>query len=153
MPERIREVSRLWPAVSRRIHDRLRAAYRDSDLPPLAHGMLRILRRQPGLTVSDLSRQTHVAKSYVSRTAEQLVGLGYVRRNPDDTDQRLIRLYTTGAADAVAAELAAATEEAWADALSGLTEAELETVTAGLKLLLAALTDDNEEEQETSTLC
>lgn len=152
MPDPIRELSQLWPAVSRRIHDRLRAAYRDSDLPPLAHRLLDALRQKPGLTVSDLARETYVAKSYVSRTAEQLVSLGYVRRQPDAADQRLIRLYVTGAADAVMAELAKATELAWAEALSGLTDDELTAVTAGLKLLLSALTDQSEE-QETSTVC
>lgn len=151
MAATIQQISQLWPKVSRRVHDRLRAAFRDSDLPPLALGLLRVLREQPGQTVSGLGRRTNVAKSYISRTVEQLVNLGYVERRTDDADQRLIRLYVTDAADTVTAELAAATERAWAETLSGLSAQELETVAAGLHVLLTALADDHDEGQETST--
>lgn len=151
MTATIGEITRLWPKVSRRVHDRLRVAFRDSGLPPLALGLLRMLREQPGLSISELARHINVAKSYISRTAEQLVTLGYVERRTDDADQRLARLYVTEAAEAITAEMAAAAEQAWTEALTGLSQADLEKVAAGLHVLLAALTDENDEGQETST--
>lgn len=151
MTSTIQEISRLWPRVSRRFHDRLRQAYRDSDLPPLALGLLRQLREQPGLTVSDLARRTMVAKSYISRTVDQLVSLGCVERQVDAADQRLIRLYVTAAADSVTAELTAVSERAWGEALAGLSEADLQKVVAALHVLIAALDEDYNEGQETST--
>lgn len=132
------------------MHDRLRAAFRDSALPPLALGLLRVLRKHPGLTVSEVARRTDVAKSYISRTVEQLVTLGCVERRPDAADQRLTRLYVTDAANEIAAELAAFAEQAWAAALSGLSDEDLEKVAAGLHILLAALSDEDEKRQETT---
>ena len=72
--------------------------FRESAMPPPVFFMLREIVREPGITVSELARRVALVKSYVSRSVDLLVHRGYVRKEPDPLDQRLIRLYATPAA-------------------------------------------------------
>jgi DNA-binding MarR family transcriptional regulator len=56
---------------------------------------LRIIGREPGLSMSDLARATATAPSTVSEVVVRLVDRGLVRRAKDGTDQRRVRLALT----------------------------------------------------------
>lgn len=53
------------------------------------------INHEPGITVSELARQTGVAKSHISTMVNRLHQQGWVKKEPDLFDQRLIRLYLT----------------------------------------------------------
>ena len=57
--------------------------------------VLRYLDEHPGLTLSEISRLTHLSKGYVSVRVDQLVRAGHVRKLPDNIDQRRTRLQLT----------------------------------------------------------
>lgn len=139
MPRQITDIGQLWQRVSRQMHERLRSAFRDSCLPPMALGLLLKIERHPGVTVSDLARQAGAAKSHISRTTDQLVKQGYLEKRPDAVDQRLIRLHLTETATEVMTDLAARTKGMWTDLLRELTEDERATVSSALEILASAL--------------
>lgn len=141
MPHSTTDITHLWHQVSRAVHDRLRTAFRGSCLPPMALHLLRKIRQDPGLTVSELGRRSNLAKSYISRTTEQLVSLGYVEKRADEADQRLTRLHVTKTAHDIMTEMAEMAAEAWGEILADMPEEHVATLTAGLQHLLAALRD------------
>lgn len=56
---------------------------------------LRVIGRQPGLTMSALARATLTSRSAVSEVVVRLVDAGMVRREADASDQRRVRLHLT----------------------------------------------------------
>lgn len=133
------EISDLLRQVNRHMHERFRLAFRDAKLPPHAFFMLRKLIRNPGMTVSELSRQLDVAKSHISKTTDMLTRHGYVEKLPDESDQRLVRLYATPAAAERVAACEAAIQIAWNGMVEGVPPAQLNAVVQGLRILLTAL--------------
>lgn len=63
------------------------------DVPPAAMSIIREIRSEPGITISELARRTGIAKSHISNLVRDLEGRGWVEKRPDDNDQRLLRLY------------------------------------------------------------
>jgi DNA-binding MarR family transcriptional regulator len=139
MAQQRTEISDLFRRASRKVHDRLRQAFRDIDLPPMALFLIKHIDERPGVTVSDLARHCNTAKSHSSNTVDQLVRKGYVEKRPDPDDQRLLRMYMTQSGADMMAELESRARAVWAEVLEGVPETELTEVAKGLQILLAAL--------------
>ncbi|WP_273378494.1 MarR family winged helix-turn-helix transcriptional regulator, partial [Symbiobacterium thermophilum] len=77
------EISRLWHQVNREMRSLLDDAFRQSAMPPPVYFMLREIVREPGITVSELSRRVAMVKSHVSRTVDHMADRGYVRKESD----------------------------------------------------------------------
>jgi DNA-binding MarR family transcriptional regulator len=60
--------------------------------------LLRLIRRQPGVSVADAATELGLAANSVSTLVGQLSEAGLIRRAPDPTDRRVARLTLTGAA-------------------------------------------------------
>lgn len=56
---------------------------------------LTTLYRQPGISQEEMARQLNVNKSSVARQLAVLEEKGYVRREPSETDRRLLLVYPT----------------------------------------------------------
>lgn len=139
------EISHLWHQVNRRMHCLLHEAFRESDLPAPFFVLLREIDRAPGITVSELARRVNLVKSHVSRTVDQLVRQGYVRKESDPGDQRLTRLYILPDAHDRLHRTGEAVRETWAAVLADVPEEDLAAVERGLLILLQTL------ERHTST--
>lgn len=91
----INEIAHLWHHVSRQMYDLFRTTVQQYDLPSMAYPMLRQIQKEPGITISQLSRRLGTAKSHISNLADQLMRENFIEKRTDPTDQRLLRLYVT----------------------------------------------------------
>lgn len=135
------ELGELWRSVSREMHERLKAAFREVEFSPATVTLLRRIHRVPGVNVGQLARHAGTVKSHVSKLVEQLVAQGLVEKRSDPDDQRLVRLYLTQAADEMRAQMEARMQTAWAGIVEEIPEDELESVVSGLRQIQRAMTE------------
>ena len=57
------------------------------------------LCREPGISQEGLARRIYIGKSSVTRALAYLESHGYVRREPDAADRRVMRVYPTAKAE------------------------------------------------------
>lgn len=62
---------------------------------PFTVMMASMIFKNPGITVSELSRATNLAKSHISTTVENLAQKGWVRKEDDPEDHRIVRIFLT----------------------------------------------------------
>lgn len=147
------EIALLWRHVNRRMRELIHRAGKEFDLPPFSFMLLRRIKEEPGVTLSELSRRVGAAKSHTSTTVEQLVRDGYVEKRSDPSDQRVIRLHMTEDGGRFFAGLGDRAQGVWTMVLQEY-DGPREDVARFLQELLAALERANErmerESQEVS---
>jgi DNA-binding MarR family transcriptional regulator len=104
--------------------------------------MLRGVVLQPGITINELARLSHVPKSHVSVMMARLVELGIVRKEADARDNRLVRLRLTAAGHRRVESWRAANRRTLIRTLQPLSGDQLATIVGGLRLLLLTLQQD-----------
>src|SRR5690606_40015840 len=92
------EIAVLGQHVNREMRALMLRAGKEYELPPFSFMLLRHIKEEPGITLSELARRVGAAKSHTSTTIEQLVQEGYVEKRADPSDQRVLRLHATEAA-------------------------------------------------------
>ena len=95
---------RNWVAVARACHSVERAlasALQPLDLKPAQLDVLMNLYRHPGMSQHDLARKLLVGRSNVTMLLPQLEQRALVRRENDDKDKRILRLFLTVAGEAL----------------------------------------------------
>lgn len=121
-------------AVTRRTESALREALRGRGTTlPRFDVMAALHRRREGVTMSELSRMLLVSNGNATAVVDRLEADGLVRRTPSELDRRTVHVALT--ADGLARfEALAAEHEAQVDRLlSGLSEADLDTLAELLK--------------------
>lgn len=78
------------------------------------------LSRFPGVSLSELAEMLEMEKAPAGRLIDRLEEGGWVRRDPDDNDRRIKRLYPTTAAQTIYKKMRRITRETMDDALAGL---------------------------------
>ncbi len=73
--------------------------------------VLRLIDDQPGVTFTELARQTKIERTATSRILSRLIKGGYVRRKIDESDARHFKLTATAKARALRAKADPLTEE------------------------------------------
>jgi DNA-binding MarR family transcriptional regulator len=101
--------------------------------------VLFVIWENPELTGSQLAARLRVGAPTVSSLVDRLVGQGYVRREPDPVDRRVVRLEATPAGRELVTSLFLDTRERLADILRSLTPAELAVVARAFGLLRVAV--------------
>jgi DNA-binding MarR family transcriptional regulator len=91
-------------------------------LPPSELEVLRYVLEAPGVSVSSLARDLGLHASNVSATVRALVARNLIRREPDPTDRRAVRLCPTVDAAHGSARIEDAWAEVFAAALDDLTD-------------------------------
>lgn len=132
------EVAQLWRHVNREMRELIRSTVKHDDLPPLTFPVLFHIRKEPGITVSELARKIGAAKSHISTLTDGLVRDGYIEKQSDPSDQRLIRMYLTAAAVTLLKEHEERAQAMWAMVLEELPERDLEDLARFLRNLLGA---------------
>ena len=82
------------------------------------------LARFPGVSLSELAEMLEMEKAPAGRLIDRLEEGGWVRRDPDDKDRRIKRLYPTTAAQTVYKKMRRITRETMDDALAGLSDGQ-----------------------------
>lgn len=136
-------VDLLWE-VNRSLHDRIKVVLEDLDLPFVSTIILREVDREPGVTVSELSRRCRIAKSHVSKTVESLSQKLYVEKRPDPSDQRVLRVYPTEEARDRMAQVRGRIRRRLADLIEPVQPETKEDLIKGLKALRSALREGRE---------
>lgn len=137
------EIAQLWRHVNRQMRSLFRSTSEAFELPSLSMLLLRHIRSEPGITVSDLARRVGVSKSHTSTLTEQLVRDGYVEKRSDPGDQRLISLFVTDQAKRTLEKMGERAEAFWATIFQEFPADELDNIERFLKELLKALEQVN----------
>ncbi len=90
--------ARLESSLSRINHKLRSQTRRNLSQWGLSHPRFKVLlhvKRHQGLTMTDLTRKLHQAKSGVTGLVDELVNDGYVERYRDEHDRRVVRLALT----------------------------------------------------------
>ena len=95
---------RNWVAVARACHSverALAAALQPLDLKTAQLDVLMNLYRHPGMSQHDLARKLLVGRSNITMLLPQLEKRALVRRDNDDKDKRVLRLFLTAQGEAL----------------------------------------------------
>lgn len=147
MPVTAGEISQLWRHVNREMREVWRSTVETYDFPPMTFWLLRNIAKEPGITVSELSRRVGAAKSHTSNLIDQLVQAEYVEKQTDSSDQRIFRLYLLDSAERLLGGVDERMEEVWAEVCAQFAPGELEQIERSLCSLLDALQRANEQTQ------
>jgi DNA-binding MarR family transcriptional regulator len=115
-----------------------RSLQRDLPIAPLPTAqaeLLRVVRRQPGISVGEAAQAIGVAANTVSTLVNQLVAAGLLERGRDPADRRTARLELTEAARRRAARWLDQREQTLAGALAGLSAEERAAIARALPAL------------------
>jgi MarR family transcriptional regulator, organic hydroperoxide resistance regulator len=132
-------------SLLRQVHRALREEYfRQAKGTSMARALqympvLREVARQPGITINELARVSHLPKSHVSVMMARLVELGIIRKERDERDNRLVRLRLTPRGCRRAESWRAANRRTLVRTLQPLSDDQLALILNGLQLLLSAL--------------
>jgi DNA-binding MarR family transcriptional regulator len=113
--------------------------------------MLVLLRTEPGATLSWLAAQVKVSAPTASGLADRLVRQGYVRREEDPRDRRLVRHHLTDSGTAILGEMEREGVALFEAILSRLSDEDLDSLVHGLTVLNAAAADVARESAEART--
>lgn len=90
------------------------------------------LYRNAGMTQTQLAEILEVERATLGRILDRLEEKGWVRRDGDDADRRIKRVWLTGGVDELMRELRRTAAEVRADALAGLPPGEVDALVATL---------------------
>lgn len=133
------ELAQLWRQVNRQMRELFRSAVDGYDLPPMAYWVLRRVRKEPGITISQLARRLGTVKSHVSTIADQLVKRVLIEKRPDPHDQRVVKLYLTPEAKGQLESMGDRSEAIWAIVFEELPATQRDELGEFLRTLLVAL--------------
>jgi DNA-binding MarR family transcriptional regulator len=97
--------------------------------------LLRLVSRQPGISVSAAAAELGLAANTASTLVSKLSADGLLVRTPDPGDRRVGRLELTAPAQQIADESRAARRAALAEALDELDDDDAEALAAGIRVL------------------
>jgi DNA-binding MarR family transcriptional regulator len=125
----------LYGRLQQRVYDAVAAAGH-AGIRPMHSPVLRHLPAEGG-RVSDIARETGLAKQSVTYIVEDLVALGYLRTEPDPDDGRARRLCYTARGHKLLAALVSASHEAENSLASVLGKDRLQSLRDMLKVALS----------------
>lgn len=97
--------------------------------------LLRLVGRQPGISVSAAATELGLASNTASTLVSRLTAAGLLHREVDAADRRVGRLALTPSAQGIADASRKARRAALADVLATLDESEIASLEAGLEVL------------------
>jgi DNA-binding MarR family transcriptional regulator len=126
----------LMNRIMGRYNATLRADLRSRDLTVPQARALGVLSVADGVTVNDLSVYTVIEQSTMSRTLDALEAQGLVRREADETDSRVRKIFLTDAGRLEFARAWPAMHDAFETMFNGVDDAEYAALIATLTKML-----------------
>ena len=144
MIDKIERLDRLLRSVNHSIMSAVRNTAGAHGIPH--HGLvaMRYVHMQPGITVSEIARQSGMAKSKVSTTVDSLVRLDMLEKRSDPSDQRLVRLHVTPRAEEHFQAVHGAVRARLASMLASLQPGQVDALINALAALETALAASDE---------
>ena len=139
MPDRVEKLGELFREVHRGLLEATRSIMQEHGFSPQWMRVMHHVMSHPGTTVSEIARVRGFAKSHISHGVDLMVETGLVEKRPDDSDQRLVRLYPTPAAKEHFETLHAKVQERMAEVLSVLSDEQIDAVLESFAILRTAL--------------
>lgn len=142
--EEIRGVEPLMPALARAFKRAVALLERESGVPGIWWFVMRVLSRRDGLSQGEFVREHEIADpSRVTRTAQALEAEGWIRRERDPEDNRVVRMYLTDEGRRVIEErLPRVNQEIEKRALAVMSEKEFAEFNRMLGLFAEAMKDE-----------
>lgn len=81
--------------IQGRVFERLLSEYGISEFNGPQGRILFVLWERDGIPISELSKQTGLAKTTLTSMLDRLEGSGHIERTPDPTDRRTVRIRLT----------------------------------------------------------
>ncbi len=134
--------------VNKLLHQHIRPVFQNLPLPPGAMMLGGQIRHNPGLTVSELSRRTGIAKSHVSNMLEEMNRRGWIEKRPDPIDHRLVRIYLAETGAGHMQQMHEEIRYRMAAAISGLPEDKARQLIAALQDFKEALAASPHEKRD-----
>lgn len=132
-PEPLADLLMRCTRTLRRRWSRLLAPW---ELSPHQTRALRVLSRAGGPRLSELAESLHVAPRSATEVVDGLAAKGLVRREPDPSDRRAVRLQLTVVGEGVVAELAEARSAEMAEFFAPLSQTDRGELSRILRQLL-----------------
>jgi DNA-binding MarR family transcriptional regulator len=110
--------------------------------------IIRQIKVEPGITISELARRSNIAKSHISNTIKELGIKGWVETQTDSRDRRILRLYLSKSGIENLEMIAAAIRERLSNLLSGISETRTVEIIESIRDIQAALKKANEKERK-----
>jgi DNA-binding MarR family transcriptional regulator len=129
----MRELTAALRELSWAVHRRRPARARVGPLTTTAIAMLKQAVDSPGLTVGELAQELSLQQSNVSAAVRLLVQHGYVTREQDATDRRIVRIVPTETGYREEGVVAEAWAGALATAVSRLSPSQREALQSALE--------------------
>ena len=137
--DKIERLDRLLRSVNHSIMSAVRSTVGAHGIPHHGLAAMRYVHMQPGITVSEIARQSGMAKSNVSKTVDSLVQLNMLEKRSDPSDQRLVRLHVTPRAEEHFQAVHNAVRDRLGAMLASLRPGQVDTLIDALAALETAL--------------
>jgi DNA-binding MarR family transcriptional regulator len=134
-PELISELLAVIGRFRRTVRSSAQNALDTSGLTESQAELLRLVGRQPGISVSSAAAELRLAANTASTLVSKLSGCGLLDRATDPDDRRVIRLQLSPDAQRLADGSRAARRAALAEVLDQLEVQDLQDLRAGLRVL------------------
>lgn len=134
----------LYQVTNRRNRD-FAAPLEALGLTPALWRAMSTINRLGGCLMSELAKFTTVDRTTLTRTVDQLVKAGWVKRGASTTDRRQVVVSLTTEGEAVFAKALEALRRHNESLLSGVEEEELRSIRVGLQKILRNIAGADEE--------
>jgi DNA-binding MarR family transcriptional regulator len=138
----------LLQEVNRGLGEQRRKICAKHKLPVTTMIVVRHIKKEPGITISELARRTGIAKSHISNIIEEFSQRGWVEKRNDPGDQRLLRLFLSTVAMEQVELVRADIKKHISGLVSNISETRKAELIEGLREIKAALEQAKEREQK-----
>lgn len=135
----VQEVLRKFRLVAASIKGQVRQIPQNCNISQTQLWAIHLIAQAPGMSVKDLAREMSVKSTTASNLLDKLDRAGYVSRQRNDRDQRIVRLYLTESAQVLLAEIPGNPIGALPEALARLPQQQLQCLDAHLAELMTVL--------------
>lgn len=118
------------------------------NISQVAVSIIRFVKYNPGVTISEISRKLEIAKSHVSNMIVSFDKENMMEKKPDPSDQRILKIYLTEAGEEFLEEIKLAMRNRVQEVVEELPENQMNLLIGGLQELGLALKKVKEKEEQ-----
>ncbi len=135
-------IGKLNAAIYRNLQSIINAKLIDISIQSGQHDFFYVISKNEGISQKELSEFLLVGKSTTAKAVKHMMQNGYIRKEKDEKDRRIDRLYLTEAGREIAPSLQNTFHELVSITTKNLSETEVEQVLMLLNKILKNVTDE-----------